>query len=208
MSMAFMRALVARDLPAAEAEIGATVPADFPDQLDNFLQFRIADLSVDPAAQPWLGRAIVLTEPDGTRRIDRLGRVPRAAGPRRPGRDRLSRRARATAARASRPRSSGRCSTGPARAGRRPVPGVGRARTTSRRWRSSASSASARSASRSTTSTARSSSSSSMAGRPRADRPDAMMPGDARRRPTTRDARSPSSPSTRWPSTPAPSRTS
>jgi RimJ/RimL family protein N-acetyltransferase len=69
MSMAFMRALVARDLPAAEAEIGAEVPVDFPDQLDNFLQFRIADLELDPAAQPWLGRAIVLTEPDGTRTI-------------------------------------------------------------------------------------------------------------------------------------------
>jgi RimJ/RimL family protein N-acetyltransferase len=69
MSMAFMRALVARDLPAAEAEIGAIVPAHFPDTLDNFLQFRIADLGADPAAQPWLGRAIVLTEGDGTRRI-------------------------------------------------------------------------------------------------------------------------------------------
>ena len=69
MSMPFMRALVARDLPAAEAEIGAAVPADFPDQLDSFLQFRIADLELDPTAQPWLGRAIVLTEPDGTRRI-------------------------------------------------------------------------------------------------------------------------------------------
>jgi RimJ/RimL family protein N-acetyltransferase len=69
MSMAFMRALVARDLPAAEAEIGAIVPVDFPDQLDQFLQFRIADLELDPSAQPWLGRAIVLTAPDGTRRI-------------------------------------------------------------------------------------------------------------------------------------------
>ena len=68
MSLPFMHALVARDLAAAEAELGATVPANFPDTLDNFLQFRIADLSVDPEAQPWLGRAIVLTEPDGTRR--------------------------------------------------------------------------------------------------------------------------------------------
>jgi RimJ/RimL family protein N-acetyltransferase len=69
MSMDFMRALVARDLPSAEAMIGAVVPVDFPDQLDNFLQFRIADLSADPTAQPWLGRAIVLTEVDGTRVI-------------------------------------------------------------------------------------------------------------------------------------------
>jgi RimJ/RimL family protein N-acetyltransferase len=69
MSLRFMRLLVARDLDAAAAEIGATVPPDLPDQLDHFLQFRIADLEVDPAAQPWLGRAIVLTEPDGTRRV-------------------------------------------------------------------------------------------------------------------------------------------
>ena len=69
MSMTFMECLVARDLAGAEAEIGAIVPDDLPDTLDNFLQFRIADLSIDPDAQPWLGRAIVATEADGTRRI-------------------------------------------------------------------------------------------------------------------------------------------
>ena len=67
MSLAFMHHLVARDLAAAEAEIDAVIPVDFPDRLDGFLQFRIADLSTDPAAQPWLGRSIVLTEPDGLR---------------------------------------------------------------------------------------------------------------------------------------------
>jgi [ribosomal protein S5]-alanine N-acetyltransferase len=69
MSLAFMSCLVDRDLAGAEAEIGAIVPSDLPDTLDNFLQFRIADLAVDPDAQPWLGRAVVQTEPDGTRRI-------------------------------------------------------------------------------------------------------------------------------------------
>jgi [ribosomal protein S5]-alanine N-acetyltransferase len=69
MSLRFMELLVARDLTGAETEIGAQVPDDLPDTLDNFLQFRIADLALDPSAQPWLGRAIVLTEPDGTRRI-------------------------------------------------------------------------------------------------------------------------------------------
>jgi RimJ/RimL family protein N-acetyltransferase len=69
MSMRFMRLLLARDLAAAADEIGATIPANLPDSLDNFLQFRIADLEVDPSAQPWLGRAIVLTDPDGTRRV-------------------------------------------------------------------------------------------------------------------------------------------
>jgi [ribosomal protein S5]-alanine N-acetyltransferase len=68
MSLRFMRLLLARELEAAAAEIGATIPADMPDRLDNFLQFRIADLEVDASAQPWLGRAIVLVEADGTRR--------------------------------------------------------------------------------------------------------------------------------------------
>jgi len=69
MSMRFMRLLLARDLQGAADEIGATIPPDLADRLDNFLQFRIADLEVDASAQPWLGRAIALTEPDGSRRV-------------------------------------------------------------------------------------------------------------------------------------------
>ena len=69
MSLSFMHHLVARDLAAAEAEIDAVIPIDFPDRLDHFLQFRIADLGADPAAQPWLGRSIVLTDPDGLRLV-------------------------------------------------------------------------------------------------------------------------------------------
>jgi [ribosomal protein S5]-alanine N-acetyltransferase len=69
MTMRFMELLVARDLEAAEIEIDAIVPANMPDTLDNFLQFRIADLALDPDAQPWLGRAIVQTETGGIRRI-------------------------------------------------------------------------------------------------------------------------------------------
>jgi ribosomal-protein-alanine N-acetyltransferase len=69
MSMRFMRLLLARDLDAASEELGVRVPAELPEQLDNFLQFRIVDLEEDPRAQPWLGRAIVLRAPDGTRRF-------------------------------------------------------------------------------------------------------------------------------------------
>ena len=69
MSMRFMTLLLARDLDGASAELGVRVPDDLPDRLDHFLQFRIVDLELDPGAQPWLGRAIVLTEPDGTRRF-------------------------------------------------------------------------------------------------------------------------------------------
>lgn len=73
MSVPFMRCLLARDLTGAATEIGAAVPSDLPDRLDGFLQFRIADLAVDPAAQPWLGRAIVATEEDGPRVIGSVG---------------------------------------------------------------------------------------------------------------------------------------
>ena len=66
MSMRFMTLLLARDLDGASAEIGVRVPDDLPDQLDNFLQFRIVDLEVDPSAEPWLGRAIVRRDADGT----------------------------------------------------------------------------------------------------------------------------------------------
>ncbi len=68
MSLPFMQALKRRDLDAAAAEIDADVPAHMPDDLEHFLEFRIADLSADPTVQPWLGRAIVL-DAGGRRRI-------------------------------------------------------------------------------------------------------------------------------------------
>ncbi len=67
MSLPFMRLLLAREVEAASEEIGANVPLDMAERLDHFLQFRIADLEIDATAQPWLGRAIVLTEANGTR---------------------------------------------------------------------------------------------------------------------------------------------
>jgi RimJ/RimL family protein N-acetyltransferase len=73
MSVPFMRSLLARDLASAATEIGAAVPSDLPDRLDGFLQFRIADLTEDPAAQPWLGRAIVAVEGAGPRVIGSVG---------------------------------------------------------------------------------------------------------------------------------------
>ncbi len=73
MSVPFMQSLLARDLAQAATEIGASVPTDLPDRLDEFLQFRLADLAADPAVQQWLGRAIVATEPDGPRVIGAVG---------------------------------------------------------------------------------------------------------------------------------------
>ena len=67
MSLPLMQHLLARDLGAAQAVLGATVPPDYPDQLRGFLGYRIPMLLADPLAQPWLGRAIVQTGSDGTR---------------------------------------------------------------------------------------------------------------------------------------------
>ena len=69
MSMAFMRALVAHDIEAASGEIGAEAPPGMPDDLEHFLGYRIPDLAADPSIQPWLGRAMVWTHPDGRRQV-------------------------------------------------------------------------------------------------------------------------------------------
>jgi RimJ/RimL family protein N-acetyltransferase len=68
MTVPFMRALVAHDLAAAADELGAHVPAGMPDDLENFLRYRLAQMDDDPSIQPWLGRAMVLTDAAGTRR--------------------------------------------------------------------------------------------------------------------------------------------
>src|SRR4051812_18193056 len=69
MSLPFMEALARRDLVAAEHLIGAKVPTQMPDDLEHFLEYRILDLTVEPAWQPWLGRAIVLDDARGGRRV-------------------------------------------------------------------------------------------------------------------------------------------
>lgn len=73
MSLEFMQALVAGDLDAAAASIGATVPADMPIDLASFLGYRIPQIVADPAVQPWIGRAIVLDDGDGRRVIGSAG---------------------------------------------------------------------------------------------------------------------------------------
>jgi RimJ/RimL family protein N-acetyltransferase len=73
MSLSFMRLLQARDLVAASTQIGAAIPPDLRDQLDGFLQFRIADLSADATMQPWLGRAIVIEDRAGRHVIGTVG---------------------------------------------------------------------------------------------------------------------------------------
>ena len=69
MSLPFMQALVAGDEDAAAREIGAALPPGMRRDLANFLAYRIPALAADPASQPWLGRAIVVIQPDGRREV-------------------------------------------------------------------------------------------------------------------------------------------
>jgi ribosomal-protein-alanine N-acetyltransferase len=64
MSLAFMQALVAGDVDGAAQEMGAALPSGMREN-----GYRIPALEADPASQPWLGRAIVLTHPDGRREV-------------------------------------------------------------------------------------------------------------------------------------------
>ncbi|MFN8633187.1 MAG: GNAT family N-acetyltransferase [Chloroflexota bacterium] len=64
MSPDFMRASVAGDLETAEQVLGAALPPDWPGDRARTLRMRLEQLEVDPAAQPWLLRAIVLREPE------------------------------------------------------------------------------------------------------------------------------------------------
>ena len=69
MSVRFMNALRERDFDAAEREIGAQVPRDMAEDLEHFILYRLAQLAVDPTMIEWLGRAMVLTDAEGTRRV-------------------------------------------------------------------------------------------------------------------------------------------
>ena len=69
MSIPFMEALARRDVAGAALEIGASVPMWMADELENFLNFRLAQLAVDPTIRAWLGRAMVLASEDGTRHV-------------------------------------------------------------------------------------------------------------------------------------------
>src|SRR5215212_9679889 len=85
MTVPFMEALLARDPRRAGEVIGAIVPGNLRGGLEDFLRYRLAQLAVDPSVHPWLGRAMVLTDAAGARRVigtigfhgppDELGRL-------------------------------------------------------------------------------------------------------------------------------------
>jgi cystathionine beta-lyase/cystathionine gamma-synthase/RimJ/RimL family protein N-acetyltransferase len=73
MTLPFMLALADRDLATAEHEIGARVPPNMPDDLRDFLGYRIPAVREDPASIPWLGRVIMQDDEAGRRIIGSIG---------------------------------------------------------------------------------------------------------------------------------------
>ncbi len=74
MSVPFMEALARRDFHVASTEIAADVPEWLAEQLTHFLEFRLAQLAVDPSLRGWLGRAMVVdTEAGGREVIGSIG---------------------------------------------------------------------------------------------------------------------------------------
>jgi ribosomal-protein-alanine N-acetyltransferase len=69
MPLAFMEALLAGDTAAAGEAIQAEVPENLRSNLEDFLRYRLAQVRADPSIRRWLGRAMVLTEADGARRV-------------------------------------------------------------------------------------------------------------------------------------------
>ena len=64
MAPAFLRASLEGRLDEAERLLGAALPPDWPGDRERTVRWRLDDLTVNPSAQPWLLRAIVLREPE------------------------------------------------------------------------------------------------------------------------------------------------
>jgi ribosomal-protein-alanine N-acetyltransferase len=69
MSVPLMEALQRLDLTAAEAELDATVPLWLANDMDDFLDYRLAQLREDPSVHNWLGRVMVVRDDDGSRHV-------------------------------------------------------------------------------------------------------------------------------------------
>jgi len=62
MTPAFLRASLDGQVDAAAQLLGATLPAEWPDEWAGVLRLRLRQLEANPALQPWLLRAIVLRD--------------------------------------------------------------------------------------------------------------------------------------------------
>ena len=67
MTVPVMRALQANDIETAGREAGAQVHPGLPEDLVDFLRYRLAQVEADPSIRQWLGRLMVLTDEGGQR---------------------------------------------------------------------------------------------------------------------------------------------
>jgi ribosomal-protein-alanine N-acetyltransferase len=63
MSAEFMHASLEGNLARATELIGAVLPSAWPDRAARPMRYRLEQIEIDPAVQPWLIRAMVLREP-------------------------------------------------------------------------------------------------------------------------------------------------
>jgi [ribosomal protein S5]-alanine N-acetyltransferase len=68
MSVPLMEALKRRDIETASRELGAEVPAWVADDMQDFLDYRLAQMREDPSIHGWLGRVMILNV-NGSRRV-------------------------------------------------------------------------------------------------------------------------------------------
>lgn len=64
-----MRAVLDRDLAAAEAELDAGLPGNLRERLGDLFEMRLHDVARDPGVRPWIARAMILTDELGVRRL-------------------------------------------------------------------------------------------------------------------------------------------
>lgn len=68
MSAPYMEALIAGSTAPTD-DIDAVMPRALAEGLEDFIRYRLAQLAADPSILEWLGRAMVWTDPEGTRRV-------------------------------------------------------------------------------------------------------------------------------------------
>jgi RimJ/RimL family protein N-acetyltransferase len=69
MSAAFLKALLLEDVEAASRDIDAITPLWLAKEMKHFALYRLGQLTADPSVREWLGRAMVLVDEEGKRRV-------------------------------------------------------------------------------------------------------------------------------------------
>jgi len=69
MSVAYLKALLLEDVDAATRDMNAITPMWLAKEMKHFALYRLGQLIADPSLREWLGRAMVLVDEEGQRRV-------------------------------------------------------------------------------------------------------------------------------------------